>query len=78
MKHEYEAKFLEVDVAGRVVNRRDNQYDEVIVDRETSEVVREVHESPSQHYGHGSGRRRRECSRVPADPQGLLDYRVTR
>lgn len=44
-------------VVTRVVNRRDDQYHERIVDRETGSVVREVHEPLSQHRGHGSARR---------------------
>ena len=42
----------------RIVNRRDDEYHEVIVDGQTGEVVREVHEPLSQHRGHGSARSR--------------------
>lgn len=41
----------------RVIDRRNDQYDEVITDHETGAVVREVHELLSQHQGRGSARR---------------------
>jgi hypothetical protein len=45
-------------VVTRVINRLDDQYDEVITDAETGEIVREVHEPLSQHRGRGSARQR--------------------
>src|SRR4051812_30044774 len=40
----------------RAINRRDDTYDEVIVDEETGAVLREVHEPLSMHEGRGSAR----------------------
>ena len=41
----------------REIDRIANEYYERIVDKETGEVVREVHEPLTEHRGHGSARR---------------------
>lgn len=40
----------------RTIDKRNDQYDEIITDAETGEVVREVHEPLSEHRGRGSAR----------------------
>jgi len=44
-------------VKKRVIDREKNWYEEVIVDEETGEVVRDSHEPLSDHAGHGSAKR---------------------
>jgi len=44
-------------IVTRIIDRRRGSYDELIIDRETGDVVREVHEPLSQHRGRGSARR---------------------
>ena len=44
----------------REIDRVANEYYERIVDKETGEVVREVHEPLTAHRGHGSARRVRK------------------
>jgi hypothetical protein len=41
----------------RVINRRENKYDEVITDAQTGAVRQECHEPLSEHQGHGSAKR---------------------
>jgi hypothetical protein len=38
----------------RRIDRDGDQYDEVVVDQETGEIVHERHEPLSEHWGHGS------------------------
>lgn len=45
-------------VVTRVINRRDDKYEEVIVDRESNTLIRQVSEPLSEHRGHGSARNR--------------------
>ncbi len=40
----------------RVIDRRNDWYDEVIIDPSTGSVIQETHEPLSQHQGHGSAK----------------------
>lgn len=40
----------------RRIDRKNNQYDEVIKDEKTGKIINESHEPLSEHVGHGSAR----------------------
>lgn len=42
----------------RVINRKDDQYKEVISNPRTGEVIHQCEEPLSQHFGHGSAKRK--------------------
>jgi hypothetical protein len=42
----------------RSLNKRTDEYHEVIHDAESGELIREVHEPLSEHQGHGSAKKR--------------------
>jgi hypothetical protein len=44
-------------------NRRDNRYTEVVKDPDTGEIVYEVDEPLTDHWGHGSARRKKAAPR---------------
>lgn len=44
-------------IVNRTINRRDNEYHEKVIDPETGEVLREVHEPLTKHRGRGAARR---------------------
>ena len=49
-------------VLDRTLDRRKDQYDERIVDKETGEPIRECHEPLTKHEGHGSAKAKKPRS----------------
>jgi hypothetical protein len=44
----------------RIIDRRNNRYQELVVDPQTGETVREVDEPLSEHRGHGSAKPKKQ------------------
>jgi hypothetical protein len=53
----------------RVIDRENDEYQEVVKDSKTGEIVHECHEPLSQHQGHGAAKRRSEG---PKDGEQLV------
>jgi hypothetical protein len=52
----------------RRIDRRADWYDEVVVDRETGQVVHECHEPLTEHWGHSSSKQPKPAPDERAEP----------
>ena len=53
---EWSARFQKMVHKERLIDRKNNRYEELVTDRETGDVIHEVNEPLSQHIGHGSAK----------------------
>ena len=53
---EWSARFQKMVHKERLIDRKNNTYEELVTDRDTGEVIHKVNEPLSQHTGHGSAK----------------------